>query len=211
MSIAGSERSLKSDSVSRRTVLAGGAAAPLFPTGTRPIRIDEDPILPLWRDWVSLHARATALCHRWQEIEAYLMRKVAVSSTQVLPCEMSRSRPPDAGVERDRVFEWDAGREQGCDDPQINLRSQRSSWAAEAEALGLNDIELQEAEAWRDETVVSDAIFATQATSIVGVAIKIALIVELCATGPDECEFPWPQLRAVLAEIEQLTCWPHRP
>ena len=47
MSIAGSERSLKSDSVSRRTVLAGGAAAPLFPTGTRPIRIalkDPEPV-----------------------------------------------------------------------------------------------------------------------------------------------------------------------
>jgi len=37
-----------------------------------------------------------------------------------------------------------------------------------------------------------------------GIEIKIALIVELGSTGPDDSEFPWPQLRSTLADVRHL-------
>jgi hypothetical protein len=37
-----------------------------------------------------------------------------------------------------------------------------------------------------------------------GIEIKIALIVELCATDSDDPKFPWPQLRSTLADVERL-------
>jgi hypothetical protein len=85
-----------------------------------------------------------------------------------------------------------------------DLTYHQARWDAEAERLGFEEIKRQEDEAWSQEAQASDAIFRARATSLAGIEIKITLIVELCSTGPDDPESPWPQLRSTLADVKCL-------
>src|SRR5271170_3083168 len=65
-------------SVSRRRLIASVAVTPMSVTGSFFPRSPEppDPIVPLWREWERLHAIASELCHRWQEMESRLVHAV---------------------------------------------------------------------------------------------------------------------------------------
>jgi len=85
-----------------------------------------------------------------------------------------------------------------------DLAARQQRWNAEAAVLGFDALKQQEFEAWHEEDRVSHALFAARATSLAGVEAKLALIVELCTTGSDDPEFPWPQLRSTLADLRRL-------
>ena len=201
------ENSMSRSVVSRRKLLTGAATVPLFPSDISPSRESPEvsvPIISFWQEWQSLHARATSLCQRWQDIETHLMRSIGAPQVVISSSDNSTSFRAQSHAEIDQALARLPRSPEIATALHADFSNQRARWDAEAEALGFDDIERQEEEAWRNETKISEAIFATQATSPVGIAIKIALIVELCSTGPNDQEFPWPQLRAVLAEIEHF-------
>jgi hypothetical protein len=193
--------------VTRRTLLTGAATTPLLSAKTsafRPPPETPDPMMPLWQEWQRLHARATELCHRWQDIEGHLMRKISVPQVWIKSPDNPEGIRAMSHTEIDRALAALPCSTEISVALHADFANQRARWNAEAEKLGFDEIKQQEDAAWDQEAEASEAIFRTWATSLASIEIKIALIVELGSTGPDDSEFPWPQLRSTLADVKRL-------
>jgi len=46
--------------------------------------------------------------------------------------------------------------------------------------------------------------FRTRAATLAGVEIKLAMMIHLCSVFSDDAEFPLPQLRSTIADVERL-------
>jgi hypothetical protein len=163
-----------------------------------------DSILPLWQEWERVHDKATGLCHRWQKIESLLMRKVGVPQVRIKSPDKPEGICALSHAEIDRALTAAPCSAEDSAALHADFSARQARWTMEAEKLGFDAIKQQETEAWRLDTRASDAIFETQATSLMGIEIKIALIIELCSTGSDDPESPWPELRSTLADVKRL-------
>lgn len=161
-------------------------------------------MMPLWQKWQRLHARATELCHRWQDIEGHLMRKIGVPQVRVKSPDDPEGIRALSHAEIDRALAaLPCSTEIGVA-LHADFANQQARWNAEAEKLGFDEIKQQEDAAWDQEAEASEVIFRTRAKSLASIEIKIALIVALGSTGPGDSEFPWPQLRSTLADVKRL-------
>jgi len=193
--------------LSRRKLLTGTAAVPLFPIARSSPESSvrtEDLLPPLWQEWLRLHTRATSLCHRWQDLETHLMRKIGVPQVLIPLPDSSASLRALSHAEIDGALAKLSCSPEVAAALHDDFADQQARWDAEAMRLGFDEIKQQEDEAWSQETEASEAIFRARATSLAGIEIKIALIVELCSTGADDPEFPLPQLRSTLADVKRL-------
>ena len=163
-----------------------------------------DSILPLWQEWLRLHARATGLCHRWQDIETHLMREIGFPQVRIPSSDNPAGICAQSHAEIDRALLAFPCSTEIAATLHADLSARRAGWDAEAAKLGFKELKQQEDEAWSEEAQASDAIFEARATSLVDIEIKIALIVELCSAGSDDPEFPLPQLRSTLADVKRL-------
>jgi hypothetical protein len=152
---------------SRRHLLAGAAIVPLVPAVSPPSSCQverQDPVLPLWREWRRCHSNATTLCHRWQDLEAHLMRAIGIPQVII----RSPDNRPDirawSHADIDRAIECSPEREA----LHALLTAQQSAWNAEAKALRFDEIKQPRAEAWDQESRASDVVFNTEATSLRG-------------------------------------------
>ena len=84
------------------------------------------------------------------------------------------------------------------------LAARRTRWDAAAEALGFDEANRQELEAWREQEEAVRAVFRVRAATLAGVEAKLALMIQLCATFSDDPDFPLPQLRSTLADVKYL-------
>jgi hypothetical protein len=193
--------------VSRRKLLTGAATVPLFSAAVSASREPfEAPvsIMKLWQEWQRLRARATDLCHRWQDIETHLMRTIGVPQVLITSPDNSADVRAQSHVEIDLAL---ARFPRSCALTaalHADFANQQARWDAEATRLGFDEIKQQEDAAWNQEAEGSAAIFSARATSLAGIEIKIALLVELCSTGSDDPEFPLPQLCSTLADMKRL-------
>jgi hypothetical protein len=204
-----SENSTSLSSVSRRELLTGAAATPLLPVATSLPQLSAGmptSILPLWREWLRLHSQAMNLCHRWQCVEMHLIRKVGFPQVRIPNPDQPAGTCAQSHVEIDRALAAVSCSAEESAALHADFAARQARWDAEAEKLGFDAIKQQETEAWHQGTRVSDAIFEARATSLIDIEIKIALIIELCSTGSDDPESPWPELRSTLADVKRLRC-----
>ena len=202
-----SENSTSRPLVSRRKVLTGAATVPLFPAAaSRSQWLIEapPPIESRWQEWQRLHARATSLCHRWQEIETRLMRTIGVPQVLITSPDNLPGIRALSHAEIDRALKTVPRSAECAAALHTDFARHQARWDTEAARLGFEELKQQEAEAWSQEAAASDAIFRAPATTLAGIEIKIALIVELFSTGSDDPEPPWPQLRSTLADVKRL-------
>lgn len=159
----------------------------------------------LGEEWQLLRERANALCSRWQKIETQLVRTIGFPHVVISSSDRSNGICARSHYEIDEALatngNFDERRRAAL---HSDFAHHQARWDAEAGRLGFEEIKLQEDEAWSREAEASEAIFRVRATSLAGIEIKIALIVELCSTGADDPEFPWPQLRSTLADVMRL-------
>jgi hypothetical protein len=163
-----------------------------------------DSILPLWQEWLRLHARATSLCHRWQFVEAHLMGKIGFPQVRIPSSDNPAGICAQSHAEIDRALLAFPCSTEIAATLHADLSARQARWDAEAAKLGFDEVKQQEDEAWSEEAQASAAIFRARATSLAGIEIKIAVIVELCSAGSDDPEFPLPQLRSTLADVKRL-------
>jgi hypothetical protein len=206
--MVGSSRMTNSLPVSRRRILARVAASPLIQTVAVPslaqLPESPDPIVPLWREWERLHANALRLCEHWQEIESRLVR--AVGFPQVIIPAADGAQSICAQFHSDinqAVVAGDCSQELSVA-LHAELAARRARWDAEAEALGFDEANRQELEAWRKEEAAVRAVFRTKAATLAGVEIKLALMIQLCSAFSDDPDFPLPQLLSTLADVKRL-------
>ena len=193
--------------VSRRKVMTGAATVPLFPAAVSRSQQPTEapaPIVSLWQEWQRLHARATGLCHRFQDIETHLMRTIGVPQVLITSPDNPIGIRALSHAEIDQALKTVPRSTKIAAALHADFAARQARWDTEAGRLGFEGTKHQEAEAWSQEAQASDAIFRARATSLADVEIKIALIVECCSTGPDDPEPPWPQLRSTLVDVERL-------
>ncbi len=193
--------------VTRRTLLTGAATTSLLSAKASAFRLPPetpDPMMPRWQEWQRLHARATELCHRWQDIEGHLMRKIGVPQVRIKSPDNPDGIRALSHAEIDRALAALPRSTEISVALHADFANQQARWNGEAEKLGFDEIKQQEDAAWDQEAEASDAILEARVTNLMGVEIKIALIVALGSTGPDDSEFPWPQLRSTLADVKRL-------
>lgn len=197
-----SDRSTSSGGISRRMLTGAGA---LVPFGLLKLTTNSagsrDPVLPLYLEWQRLQRSVTELCFRCQSLENNLIGQTATPekeydiegetngrtaspSTTFLPVPGLTSAP--AATMADAVSEF----------APILLNS--IGWDE------LESLRAEEGEKWDELQRAADALLRTEAESLAGVAIKISLIVQMCSTGPADAEFPVPQLRSTLADLQRL-------
>jgi hypothetical protein len=201
-----SDNSTSLSSVSRRKLLSCTAAAPVLTVASPAFGPMEpsDSILPLWCEWQRLHASATGLCHRAQEIESRLMRAVGFPQVFIPSSDGARGICAQYPWEIDRALAaGNCPQELGAA-LHAELAVRRARWDAEAEAQGFDEANRHELVAWRKEEEAARAVFQTRAATLAGVEIKLALMIQLCATFSADPEFPLPQLRSTLADVKRL-------
>jgi len=206
----GASRMPNSLPVSRRRMLAGVAASPLIQTVAVPSLAQlpglPDPIVPLWREWERLHASASRLCEHLQQIESRLVHAVGFPQVFIPSADGARGICAQSHSDIDQaVAAGDCSQELGAA-LHAELATRRARWDAEAKALGFDEANRQELEAWRKEEEAVRAVFRTKAATLAGVEIKIALMIHLCSAFSDDPEFPLPQLRSTLSDVKRLRC-----
>jgi len=199
-----SENTTSPTSVSRRSLLGGAATTSLLRAAPSSAQAAPDPIVPLWEEWLRLRARAIGLCHRWQDIETHLMRKIGIPQVLIPSSNNLADFRAQSHAAIDRAVTMLPDSIEIAAALHVDFAKQQARCDWEAARLGLVEVKRQEDQAWDQEAQASEAIFHTHATSLAGIEIKIALIVELCSTGSDDPEFPLPQLQSTLADVKRL-------
>jgi hypothetical protein len=196
--------------IDRRALLAGGGAllvAPKAPPRGASAPERPDPVLALWQDWRKLYAEAEIHCRRWQQVESLLFRTVGFPSVRVdvpggesFQAQDHRSiedllgRAPETRARRNRLH--------------AKLRAHRRRWEAAAAALRLDELDRRQEAAYREAEAMVGPLFEAPAGTLAGVAAKLTLVLRLGEPSPRAPEFPWPQLRSALADLQRLAKLP---
>lgn len=201
-----SENSTSLPSVSRRNILECAVAVPAVRAARLTIEPPEpyDPVLPLWCEWQRLHAHALELCRRWQEMETRLVKTVGFPQVFIPSTDGSRGICAQSHSDIDQAVAAGDCSQEVAAALHSELTVRRARWDADAETLGFDEANRQELAAWREEEEAARAIFRTKAVSLVGVEIKLALMIQLCAAFSDDPDFPLLQLRSTLADVKRL-------
>jgi len=201
-----SENSTSLPFVSRRKMLGCAVASPAIRAAHLTIEPTEpyDPVLPRWREWQRLHGYASELCRRWQEIESRLVRAVGFPQVFIPAADGARRLCARSPSDIDQAVASGECSQELSAALHAELAERRARWDAEAEALGFNEANRLELEAWRKEEAAVRAVFQTRAATLAGVEIKLALMIQLCSAFSDDPDFPLPQLRSTIADVKRL-------
>jgi hypothetical protein len=86
----------------------------------------------------------------------------------------------------------------------LELDERLVRWDAEQKSLGLDAVRAEEYRAWDDEHVAAEAVFRAKALNLKDVEVKLAVLLKLAVTGSPDPEFPWPQVKSLLADVRRL-------
>ncbi|MDX3925944.1 MAG: hypothetical protein QHC90_09115 [Shinella sp.] len=205
--MADSENSRTLSSVTRRTLLAIATssllarvaeATPVMPPENTDV---PDPALSLWRDWTAAHQLACEFGRQQQLLEREL---VSIAGFPTVKLRIPGRREPvsiatDADIER-----WlgtRADTEMARAKARTALAAKRLAWQAADERLGYSRALQAEDAAAEEGERLAEALWECPARSIAGATAKLHATLVIGETS-DECEeFPWPQLRSVLADL----------
>jgi hypothetical protein len=206
------ENSTSLPGVTRRRLLAGAATIPLAPIlDQRPASATMSPIAALYQDWRRADAEAARWCRKWGELETKLANSVGYPRVQIpLP-------PPAAATwvtthgDIDRELAGYPALEAPSNGLHAELAARKARWDAEAEAIGLDEAERQEARAWKKRETLAFRVFALPAGDVAGVITKLTLILRMGQAREHDDEFPWPQIGSAVADLQRLAASPTAP
>ena len=156
-----------------------------------------DPVLLLCRDLVVARSCARKLTHRQQAIESLMMERTGAPGVRV--------ELPDGGHVCALTLE-DLGDLLIPGEGEL-VAAARAETAADAE-LGYAAALRAEGRALQRVRDLADRLWATPATSLAGIIAKLdALLAEGAPSAVDR-DLPWPQLRAIRADLEKLHVTP---
>ncbi len=208
--MAKSKDTTNPSSPSRRAVLAGEAAAvltPATPAQAAVIPENSDPVLALWQDWHARYTQAEAHTIAWQKLESLLFRTVGFPIVTVpIPGE-----EPVEVSDREEIDDL-LGTEPETQALRARLHAElaahQARWDEATAALQMEEMEERRDAAHRHAEAMIDPLFKAPAGTLAGVAAKLTFILTFGQPSPHEAEFPWPQLRSVLADLQRLANLP---
>ncbi len=196
--MAKSKNSTSPPSARRRGVLAGAAALPADPGAAPP---ETDPVWQMWQDWLEAKTQLRVWCRKHHRLEKRLLRTVGFPRVSVPVPDADKTvyafMPEGIDKLLGRTAETRALRKR----LRTELATHRSRWDKAAKAIGFDRACVAYDAAERRWQSLTDTLLATPAASLPGIAAKLALMVETGEAKPHDPEFPWPQLRSVLADL----------
>lgn len=207
--MADSDDTTTLSSVTRRTLLTGTMAA----TATWPFEYGAgaaealagnaacDPALALWHAWKAACLNAAALCQKQQSLETQLVNTVGFPHAEVYL--------PDEDVTVAVWRQGDIGDYFGRDPAFANIRvkaetdlaAHQARWDAEDERIGYSAALRAERIAADREQELVDALIATPATTLAGVAGKLDAVLREGEYFEECTDFPWPLVRSAFDDI----------
>ncbi|WP_024896556.1 hypothetical protein [Brucella rhizosphaerae] len=166
-----------------------------------------DPALMSWQEWWVAHEQVEKLCQRQQRLETALIEAVGFPHVDIALPDQDCVVTAFSMEEIDRRF---------CDLPEdaeakmcakAVLAERQAAWDALDERLGYSRAKRAEEEAFAVQTERLNDLFANPARSVAGVAAKLHAVLAMGEDSPGD-EFPWPQIRAAMADLLNLSCGP---
>jgi hypothetical protein len=210
--MADSDNSMSLSFVIRRRLLAGTAIATLaglFQNKARTTELlggggDRDPAVSLWEAWKAAARRTEALCRKQQRLETELIRDVGLPRVTIrLPgnCEKVTIVSPD---EIEDIYGSDPKTAELRAQAEADLAAHLALWDAAAEKTGYAAAKQEEEEAGDREQDLVDALTATPATSLAGIAAKLDVVLHEGEAWEECTEFPWPHIRSALFDLVRV-------
>ncbi|MBO9198361.1 hypothetical protein J5277_30000 [Rhizobium sp. 16-449-1b] len=202
--MTGSEHTIET---TRRSLLAGAAASIIKAQEVvRPAWVGNsaDPAVALWRDWLTAHRSFRDACRRQQRLETEMLREFGSFPRVQIALfegdgfiwaytadEINRllSDPKQGGMLRTTLAE---------------LAARHADWNRVALRIGYSKAKHDEAETAKAEDELSEALWNAAPQSFAGIAAKLHCVLETEDPGSGLQEAPWPQLRAILADLIQI-------
>ncbi|TPI27893.1 hypothetical protein FJ414_28200 [Mesorhizobium sp. B3-1-6] len=163
-----------------------------------------DRVVPVWREWQDAHNLTERLCREQQRLE----RKLA--ETIGFPCAMILQ----ANGESLTLHSLKAIRElPSADSIDATVRAKAEAdfaahqlrWDAAAEDIGYSAALRAEREAADRAEELLEVLSETPATTLAGVAAKLDAVLKEGQPSEGDTEFPWPQIRSVLKDIDGIS------
>lgn len=207
-----SDHSMTLSFVTRRRLLMGTTFATLglpfqskaeaFETMAGPY--SPDPALLAWKEWKSAALITEALCHKQQRLETKLVREIGFPQATLCLPESGKTLT---------IFSPDTVEDICGSDPatadlrakaEAELAAHQARWDAVDERIGYSATKQAEVEAGEREQELVEALTATPATSLAGIAGKLDMIFHEGMIWEDDTEFPQPQIRSALRDLIRI-------
>ncbi|NKN37418.1 hypothetical protein HFC70_13755 [Agrobacterium sp. a22-2] len=162
-----------------------------------------DPTLLLWQEWKAAHDKVEKFCRRQQRLETALIATVGFPHVDIAAPGQDCVVAAFTIAEIDRVFgdapEHAAAKVQA----KAVLAEGQAAWDALDERVGYSRAKQAEEEAFVMRVERLNDLFALPVRSVAGATAKLHAIVAMGEEDPCD-EFPWPQIRAVMADLVSL-------
>jgi hypothetical protein len=163
-----------------------------------------DPALILWQEWWSAHEQVENLCRKQQRLETALIASVGFPQVDIaLPGQ-------DCVVAVFTLEEIDRRFGDVPEDTEAKMRAKavlaerQAAWDSLDERLGYSRAKQAEDEAFALRAERLNVLFAKPAYSVAGVAAKLHAVLAMGEDSPGD-EFPWPQIRAAMTDLLNLS------
>jgi hypothetical protein len=204
--------------VTRRKLLAGTATAAMTQfvhtksSAAASMLKEEDisdPLLILWQHWRVAHFETMRLCQEQQRLETRLMAEVGFPLVKITAPGQGE---PFYVFTMESIDGWLGDHSESANErarAKAELAASQARWDEADRRIGYSPVREAEILAAKREDQLVEALWATPAQSLAGVAAKLDAV--LCNGQPcdDSDEFPWPQLRSLLSDIIRLGALGH--
>ncbi|TPL38880.1 hypothetical protein [Mesorhizobium sp. B2-4-6] len=177
-----------------RNVLVGQAPAAAIPF---------DPALAVWREWRKARDVSQRLCDQSAQLERTLVETVG------FPCATVRlPSGKDMTLHSIRALHEALGA--GADTTEkrataeADFAAHQARWDAADRRIGYSLVADAEMKAGDRAEGLLEALAATPATSLAGVAAKLNAVLLESEVREGGAEFPWPQIRSAFDDIDRI-------
>lgn len=166
-----------------------------------------DPALLCWQEWAIAQERFTQLNDTQSRLEKVMAREVQPPHVML---EVAESPAPVFAETDAEIHQWMKGPdyEQARLTAKTELAARRAAWDAADVRIGFTRAKRAEEAAADRSGQLSDKLLNLPANSVAGLAAKLHVVITDGQPGPDNAEFPWPQLRSVLLDLLHLLVAP---
>ncbi|MDM9629059.1 hypothetical protein QTL95_24510 [Rhizobium sp. S152] len=194
----------------RRSFLTGAAASITEAAGAGRIARggngvgDADPVVSLWQEWLVAHKSFGEACRRQQTLETEMLRELrSFPRVKIVFSEDEGFVWAYTAEEIDRLLP-NSRNEDVRRKAWAELATQNLDWNAVDVRIGYSKAKETEAENADREDELSDALWGAAPQSFAGIAAKLHCVLETEDPGSGLQEAPWPQLRAILADLVRI-------
>ncbi|MER8918271.1 hypothetical protein NKI32_31405 [Mesorhizobium sp. M0761] len=195
--------------VTRRRVLGATAIAILgwessALAGTAPAAaVPSDPALAIWREWRNAHEASERLCDQSARLERTLVETVGFPHETVQLPGGENVTIHSIGSLRE-VLGSDPDADDVCAEAEVRLAAHQARWDAAERRIGYLSVTEAERKAADRAEELLEALAATPATSLTGVAAKLNAVLLESEVREGGAEFPWPQIRSAFDDVMRL-------